>query len=745
MGAQGRNGLRRSRSQPAVYNKALPDEAQGNIGYMVLGRRPRKRQPSVSAFSREGSWDATERLAGTCQHKSWNTTASGTSSPLAGSIRRKICIADIGSPQASRSAGFAATAEGAEEDAVALKLANLPRRDRHCCMRLLDDGVPRMSIYHTTFQSTFPSTWRESGLERTLSRPSTGTRPGSGSMPATDLNASGSLAGQGRGARPPPLSVSPLSQGGSAIVSAPGSPMRSRVNDSARKVLSTPVKGQEPRGGVLPAQTTLEFDQEGHILADVLATCRVTLLKVVYLRMLAKEKKRLPRCQDVPQEDEGFYDLRARMAVRGEALRRYVTHADVYVVSHPWLSVEHPDPAGSRLEELVEELDYLRAKDNDLVFIDYCSLPQVDQLDKEYRQSILQGQPLASDHRALRTPEEEADFRRAISQMDVIYSSMTSKVLIFPSVHELSEDLDPVYTKKRPRYRFRGWCCFEYAIAHHFGRIVNDLPTKEFAKFDPFEFPDLVKGESINFGYPEDAEMLVQVYKRPYFTVKRAELIDAIRNSRAEQCREGIYVVLYAFNPTARREIVKELGDATCSTFIDDVAPRLRDPCSLVRLEACRSITKMNVDGQYNMDAIIAMLEDPEPKVRAAICDIVVGMGKAGDKHREAVAARLSDEAWDVREAALCALSKMGDALQIYANNIAERLDDPMAVTRATALACLLKMGPVGAQHADKVVGLAIRDQFTFVKHAAVVTLQRLGREDLLEGVPGYEPRRDDD
>ena len=47
-----------------------------------------------------------------------------------------------------------------------------------------------------------------------------------------------------------------------------------------------------------------------------------------------------------------------------------------FVLSHPWLSKEHPDPSGAKLQMLVGQLDLLGALDDDAAGASYCVAPR---------------------------------------------------------------------------------------------------------------------------------------------------------------------------------------------------------------------------------------------------------------------------------------------------------------------------------------------------------------------------------
>lgn len=84
----------------------------------------------------------------------------------------------------------------------------------------------------------------------------------------------------------------------------------------------------------------------------------------------------------------------------------------MFVVSHPWLAPYHPDEGRDQLLELIAQLDNVRARSWDLVFIDFCGVPQKGPL----------GQP--------RNVEDEVKFDKCLKGMDWVYSYWGSRVLI---------------------------------------------------------------------------------------------------------------------------------------------------------------------------------------------------------------------------------------------------------------------------------------------------------------------------
>lgn len=609
--------------------------------------------------------------------------------------------------------------------------ASPPRRARHSCMRLQQDAAPRQPRPAAASPRRRQSAPAEA-------RPQT-------SPPQMALMASPAAyskeARKGRVVLSQSLPPSPLSK---ALAASPKArkPAKLLLAPTAQLVALPPQDGSAGPGRAAGLEASAgvaraPFDSDGSAVAEVFASCNIALVKVGHLRALARQGKRLPRCQDLLlKEQNGPQGLQTSVVVRGEELKRQLRSVEVYVVSHAWLAIEHPDPLGSRLEELVEELDYLRAKNSDLAFIDYCSLPQIDKTNVEYRRAARRGEVLGANHAAMRSPEQEKDLQAAIAQMDVIYGSGIVKVVVLPSIHNVDEMDKSIFTRNERRYRRRGWCCLEFAVAQTFNRIVNEMP-KELEGFDPSPLEELVEGGEVKFLCIEDKAKVLKLFRRTYYTAKQAVLIEVIEKGKAELCREGIETALHSLRPTVRQRVAKALGDARCSGFVVEVWPLLEDADYRVRVETCKAITRMRPGDPKVTQAVMELLQDSHPAVRGAACISLAELGSEGSRHKDAIAARLADEDWEVRETAVKALGSMGNAILEYSAALAACLGDRMPFPRVAALSALFKIGPPGEAHAEKVMELAKLDPLNFVRSAALATLRRMGREDLVREALG--------
>lgn len=175
-----------------------------------------------------------------------------------------------------------------------------------------------------------------------------------------------------------------------------------------------------------------------------------------------------------------------------------------FIVSHAWLSKAHPDPDGVHLKEIVEELRKARASDDDVVFVDFCSLYQTDLNHPDAVAILNRGERLPEGHSALRTPHQNEAFQHAMSIMHELYTWYACEVLIVSSVPDNSCNNIPYYN--------RGWCFFELAISADYWRIAN-ISTEHAA--------ELLNSN----GLPLDVQKFESEFQKKVFTNKGDEKI----------------------------------------------------------------------------------------------------------------------------------------------------------------------------------------------------------------------------
>ena len=207
-------------------------------------------------------------------------------------------------------------------------------------------------------------------------------------------------------------------------------------------------------------------------------------LKVAYVWHIAPPDKETsgpyPRKQDLPR-GACYHGLPPRDDPdTRQRVRRFV-------VTYPWASQCHPSPSGRKMHELAKQLEELKAKPTDAVFMDFCSLPQHLECDagelkgtaeshRIYREKL---QLDEGDGKAMilkRTPVEERQFKVALSEMTRLYCFKDCEVIVLPRVEDAADfpgGKDAWGAINAREYKLRGWAFTEFSTARIARRIVN--------------------------------------------------------------------------------------------------------------------------------------------------------------------------------------------------------------------------------------------------------------------------------
>lgn len=160
------------------------------------------------------------------------------------------------------------------------------------------------------------------------------------------------------------------------------------------------------------------------------------------------------------------------------------------VVSHGWETEVHPSPSGAKMRRLSKTLTRLQPPpaDDDLVFFDFCSLPQDAKMGRTY-----EGRSEGSDATAApyfehncvsyypgKTPKQRRAFGFAMWDMGRLYSFSGCEVVVLPTLDGLELPAaerfpggDVWGMVNRVPYVNRGWCCAEFSIASYCGIVAN--------------------------------------------------------------------------------------------------------------------------------------------------------------------------------------------------------------------------------------------------------------------------------
>jgi len=221
---------------------------------------------------------------------------------------------------------------------------------------------------------------------------------------------------------------------------------------------------------------------------------RVAWVRIGYIRELAKCAGPFPRRQEM----------------RPDAFLIGVPPAGCqkFVVSHCWESEVHPSPSGIRCCRLVAVLDRLGAKNDDVAFLDFCSMPQLNRI-KAHKtaERLYKDYNSIKGDLATRTSAEQAAFDFAMWDMGRLYAFKENKVIVLPKLDgpNAFPGGPTAWGKVNTRlYKHRGWCCSEFSIALSNGLIAN---------IDDPDVQDIVHGRR----WPKTVEQYADMMK--YTTV----------------------------------------------------------------------------------------------------------------------------------------------------------------------------------------------------------------------------------
>lgn len=196
-------------------------------------------------------------------------------------------------------------------------------------------------------------------------------------------------------------------------------------------------------------------------------------------------------------------------------------------ISHCWLTKAHPDPKGLQLRRIVAEMDSLWINDEDLVFYDWCSLYQDDDVTLEPRD------PGAVPQR--RTSEQKHCFDRALKGMELLFCHDKVEVIVIP------EEPEEQYGKEKAGYWSRGWCFFELCVANHFKKVLNPknidvLQMVYSLPEDPNKLMPLLKGKK--FRHFQDTFEITRMMGRVFEVGGEGELRAAAEKGTIDRVSE---------------------------------------------------------------------------------------------------------------------------------------------------------------------------------------------------------------
>lgn len=249
-------------------------------------------------------------------------------------------------------------------------------------------------------------------------------------------------------------------------------------------------------------------------------------VKVSYLRHLNQVGELLPRRQDIPAE-------------------QLVSGTTGIAVSSPWLSVEHPDPAGTQLQTLVRKLNTRgkRVGDNVGVFWDYCCLPQ----HATNCPALRQEKPGAQPECDCLSPQDRQIRQWALGAhcvAGICWIFRCNAVVVLPVFEPLeSKEFTlghngVLVTPRNVAYGDRGWCLLEFAIASFYQTLQFDDDVARFygkISFDPVKATAAL--DQADYSLPSDQAHVVNMWSR---LMAGERIHDAILQKGTDEVKELI-------------------------------------------------------------------------------------------------------------------------------------------------------------------------------------------------------------
>ena len=225
-----------------------------------------------------------------------------------------------------------------------------------------------------------------------------------------------------------------------------------------------------------------------------------------------EQRKCIPRFQDLEEHDyvEGWEVWSFTAWLLGTRC----------VVSHAWITSEHPDPDGVQLKALLRQITKcnrwkfwkLFTGSYDVVFFDFASLPQ------------------NGPRGAKRNDEEKRLFGKALAGMNLLYSHRLFRVLI---ILDTPTPQPGNGAECRP-YKNRGWCYTELAMSTACGTVVNHFSSDVRQLTKQQKMPVLPEKFRENFEVKESTKS-----RRPSYLPEDPLEILSARGDRRHVASEG--------------------------------------------------------------------------------------------------------------------------------------------------------------------------------------------------------------
>lgn len=256
---------------------------------------------------------------------------------------------------------------------------------------------------------------------------------------------------------------------------------------------------------VAAAMDFVKYYKEWDSIIGALSGGDTLLVRASWIEKLHRRGSILPRRQELPHD--AIWNAEELI----QAVRDHNSPTpQIIALSYSWLSREHPDPEGFHLQTFVPLLKHFARRcklgvDSVALFIDWCSLPQVE-----------------------RSTEESRSFARALRQVHLWYTHWRTEVWLLTRV---PDGVTP--------YEERGWTTFEKAVStllkppesvldvgqladgwKNWGQVLRECRARR----SPPALPDIFTMDLLHktFSHEKDQEWLALKYRQTFNHVLRS-------------------------------------------------------------------------------------------------------------------------------------------------------------------------------------------------------------------------------
>jgi len=379
---------------------------------------------------------------------------------------------------------------------------------------------------------------------------------------------------------------------------------------------------------------------------QIFAALETGHVRLVKMSWLIKQKKRLPRRQNMPEE--AFISVDRLRSLHGQGNADHVV--PIIAISYCWLAPNNPDPDGELLKAVQAALARERPKYADFgfdemgVFWDWVSIHQKD--DSMWKAFMYRNDSKLNERQLAqrvryensRTDEEAASFKWALDQtMDLWYAHEGTAVYMIT-------ELPGRFQGRRPSYADSGWTTYERCCAELIKEY--DLDYANWRLVQEIELAGRKSGRAVSRGrrWPIGPDDFDELIKDKIFTNGTdAEVVKTLYRKLSTLLLGGTVALDYAKMPPPSVDDGHHLGHclnlSTSLERLDLQSVKMSDACSVALFSSLRAGALPKLRDLQLADNRI------EDDGMAALADAVArgALRFLGGLHQRATSGRISD------------------------------------------------------------------------------------------------------